>query len=114
MCTAPPTAAVLSPDSNAPTWWNNLDGQVNLRDAVRRTISLATPQKEYRLRPEPELATLLVRPRGWHMEEKHMLVDGEPVRCRDTLRVLRGGGGRGVEKGKGGGGGWKRGAAASW
>jgi malate synthase len=66
-------------DSNAPTWWNNLDGQVNLRDAVNRSISLRTPQKEYRLKPEGQVATLLVRPRGWHMEEKHMLVDGEPV-----------------------------------
>lgn len=75
-------------DSNAPTWWNNLDGQVNLRDAVRRTISVITPQKQYRLRPEPELATLLVRPRGWHMEEKHMMVDGEFVRYVQRTLVI--------------------------
>jgi malate synthase len=67
-------------DSNAPTWANNMDGQVNLRDANRRTIVFDAPNgKQYRLRPDNELATLLVRPRGWHMEEKHMLVDGEPV-----------------------------------
>lgn len=67
-------------DSNAPTWANNLDGHVNLRDANLRSISFAAPGgKVYRLRPERELATLLVRPRGWHMLEKHMMVDGAPV-----------------------------------
>jgi hypothetical protein len=50
------------PDSNAPTWANNLDGQVNLRDALRRTITFTAPNgKYYKLRPEGELATLLVR-----------------------------------------------------
>eukprot|EP00775_Hariotina_reticulata_P005060 gene5060-5301_t len=74
-------------DSNAPTWFNNIDGQLNMRDALRRTISYRGPNgKEYRLRPENELATLLVRPRqdlGWHMEEKHFIVDGEP--CSASL-----------------------------
>ncbi|GAB2768515.1 malate synthase [Hymenobacter luteus] len=64
-------------DSNSPTWANVVEGQRNLRDAVRRTISLSTPQKEYRL--NAETAVLMVRPRGWHLLEKHMLVDGEPV-----------------------------------
>jgi malate synthase len=64
-------------DSNSPTWSNVLEGQRNLRDAVRRTISLSTPQKEYKLKEQT--AVLMVRPRGWHLLEKHMLVDGEPV-----------------------------------
>ncbi|ALD20304.1 malate synthase A [Hymenobacter sp. DG25A] len=64
-------------DSNAPTWENVIEGQRNLRDAVRRTISLSTPAKEYKL--NEETATLVVRPRGWHLVEKHVLVDGEPI-----------------------------------
>ncbi|WP_139920022.1 malate synthase A [Hymenobacter sp. DG01] len=64
-------------DSSSPTWANVVEGQRNLRDAVRRTISLSTPQKEYRL--NEETAVLMVRPRGWHLLEKHLLVDGEPV-----------------------------------
>jgi malate synthase len=65
-------------DSNTPTWENTIQGQVNLRDAVDGTISFTNPDgKEYAL--GEELATLLVRPRGWHLIEKHMLVDGEPV-----------------------------------
>ncbi|RYU79953.1 malate synthase A [Hymenobacter persicinus] len=64
-------------DSNSPTWANVIEGQRNLRDAVRRTISLSTPTKEYKL--NEETATLMVRPRGWHLVEKHVLVDGEPI-----------------------------------
>ncbi|KAA9338287.1 malate synthase A [Hymenobacter busanensis] len=64
-------------DSSAPTWENVVHGQINLRDAVRRTIALETPAKTYRLKEKT--ATLLVRPRGWHLNEKHVLVDGEPV-----------------------------------
>ncbi len=64
-------------DSNAPTWDNVIQGQINLRDAVRRTISLSTPKKEYKL--NDETAVLIVRPRGWHLLEKHVEVDGEPV-----------------------------------
>src|SRR5690349_86830 len=65
-------------DSNAPTWRNNIEGQLNLRDAVRREIVFASPEgKQYRL--NAKVATLIVRPRGWHLTEKHMLVDGEPV-----------------------------------
>ena len=64
-------------DSNAPTWENVIQGQINLRDAVRRTISLSTPTKEYKL--NAETAVLMVRPRGWHLLEKHVEVDGEPV-----------------------------------
>jgi malate synthase len=64
-------------DSNSPTWRNCIEGQANLIDAVDRTISLDTGEKQYRL--EDEIATLLVRPRGWHLHEAHLVVDGEPV-----------------------------------
>jgi malate synthase len=66
-------------DSNAPTWDNVVDGQRHLRDAVLGTIAYVDPEsgKEYRLGSRP--ATLVVRPRGWHLDERHLLVDGEPV-----------------------------------
>lgn len=65
-------------DANSPTWSNMVEGQINLRDAVRRTISFQSPEgKQYRL--HEKTAVLLVRPRGWHLNEKHLLVDGEPV-----------------------------------
>ncbi|KAK4511540.1 uncharacterized protein ATC70_012755 [Mucor velutinosus] len=66
-------------DSTAPTWENVISGQVNMRDAVRETIDFTNPNgKKYALRKDGQLATLLVRPRGWHMLEKHVLIDGEP------------------------------------
>ena len=64
-------------DSNSPTWANVVEGQRNVSDAVRRTIALDTPEKSYRL--NDEVATLMIRPRGWHLPERHVLVDGEPV-----------------------------------
>jgi len=65
-------------DSNAPTWENNVRGQQNLRDAVAGTISFASPEgKRYAL--DARTATLVVRPRGWHLVEKHLLVDGQPI-----------------------------------
>ena len=64
-------------DSNTPTWENTIQGQINLRDAVDGTISFSSGGKEYSL--GENLATLLVRPRGWHLREKHVLVDGTPV-----------------------------------
>ncbi|MDQ3136882.1 MAG: malate synthase, partial [Gemmatimonadota bacterium] len=65
-------------DSNSPTWANMIGGQVNLADAIARTIEFSSPDgKEYRL--NDEVATLLVRPRGWHLPEKHLLVDGDPI-----------------------------------
>jgi malate synthase len=65
-------------DASSPTWFNVIDGQRNLYDAVRRTITFQNPDgREYTL--NPETATLLVRPRGWHLDERHMTVDGEPV-----------------------------------
>jgi malate synthase len=64
-------------DANSPTWTNCMEGQANCYDAVRRTITLETPEKSYAL--ADETAVLLVRPRGWHLVEKHVLVDGSPV-----------------------------------
>ncbi|KAJ1561266.1 hypothetical protein HK405_004438 [Cladochytrium tenue] len=65
-------------DSNAPTWLNNISGQANLRDANLRIISYAAPNGKFYKLKDGRLATLIVRPRGWHLEEKHFLVDGEP------------------------------------
>lgn len=63
-------------DSNSPTWSNTIEGQINLRDAIRKTISFKNENgKEYKL--NETIATLLVRPRGWHLPEKHVLIDGE-------------------------------------
>jgi malate synthase len=65
-------------DATSPTWVNLLEGQMNLRDAVRRTISFTNPEgKAYKL--AEKTATLLVRPRGWHLPEKHVVLDGKPV-----------------------------------
>jgi malate synthase len=64
-------------DSLSPTWRNVVEGQVNLVDAIERTIEFESNGKAYRL--NENVATLLVRPRGWHLPEKHVLVDGEPV-----------------------------------
>ena len=65
-------------DSNSPTWQNNLEGQRNLRDAVIGTISFASPEgKQYRL--NNKTATLMVRPRGWHLEERHFTVNGAAI-----------------------------------
>jgi len=65
-------------DSNSPTWMNNLEGQANLRDAIDGTITFVSPEgKRYQL--NDRVATLLVRPRGWHLVERHFLVDGKPI-----------------------------------
>ncbi len=65
-------------DSNSPTWRNSIEGQLNLLDAVRATIDFVSPEgKQYRLNSNP--AVLFVRPRGWHLTEKHVLVDGQPI-----------------------------------
>ena len=64
-------------DATSPTWDNLLEGQLNLVDAYNRTLELETDDKRYTL--EDEIATLVVRPRGWHLEEKHFLVDGRPM-----------------------------------
>jgi malate synthase len=64
-------------DATSPTWDNVLAGQVNLQDAVRGTLELTTPDKCYRL--AEATATLVVRPRGWHLPEKHLTVNGAPI-----------------------------------
>ena len=65
-------------DSLCPSWQNVVQGQLNLRDAVRRTIRFESPEgKQYKLGDKP--AVLLVRPRGWHLPEKHWLLDGQPI-----------------------------------
>lgn len=65
-------------DSHSPTWDATIDGQLNLRDAVNRTIEFKNPAgKEYKLGDNP--AVLMVRPRGWHLDEKHVTVDGEAI-----------------------------------
>ena len=65
-------------DSNSPTWENNLNGQVNVRDADRGDITYTSPEgKAYTLNPNP--AVLIIRPRGWHMVERHFHIDGEPI-----------------------------------
>jgi malate synthase len=64
-------------DATAPTWQNVIEGQRNLSDAVRRTLKLETESKTYALKPAT--ATLVVRPRGWHLVEKHLLIDGAPI-----------------------------------
>lgn len=64
-------------DSNSPSWKNNIEGQINLRDAINRTITFETSEKKYELKDKT--ATLMVRPRGWHLNEEHVLVDGKPI-----------------------------------
>ncbi|HXF45526.1 MAG TPA: malate synthase A [Burkholderiaceae bacterium] len=64
-------------DSNTPNWDNQITGQINVRDAVRRTITFEQGGKTYRL--NDKIATLVVRPRGWHLDEKHVTVDGRRV-----------------------------------
>ncbi|GII55028.1 malate synthase [Planotetraspora thailandica] len=66
-------------DANAPTWENTINGHLNLRDALDRTIDFSSGGKDYVLRPDDELATVVVRPRGWHLPEKHVLIDGEQM-----------------------------------
>ncbi len=65
-------------DANCPTWANMIEGHLNLRDAIARTITATNPEgKQYRL--HDRTAVLMVRPRGWHLEEKHVLVDDRPM-----------------------------------
>ena len=65
-------------DAHSPTWEHTIQGQINVRDAVRRTITFENPDgKQYRL--NEKTAVLLVRPRGWHLNEKHVLIDGQPI-----------------------------------
>jgi malate synthase len=64
-------------DSNTPTWTNQIEGQMNIRDAVRRTIEFTAPDTGKKYRLNEKIAVLMVRPRGWHLPERHLLVDGK-------------------------------------
>ncbi len=67
-------------DANTPTWANVVEGQINLRDSITGDIDFTSPEgKSYALRTDAPLATIVLRPRGWHLDEKHILVDGGPV-----------------------------------
>lgn len=65
-------------DSNSPTWKNIIQGQINLRDAINKSITFHNPKKDKTYQLNEKVATLMVRPRGWHLEEKHVLVDDLP------------------------------------
>ncbi|MGH8750172.1 MAG: malate synthase A [Burkholderiales bacterium] len=65
-------------DSSTPTWENSIQGQINLKQAVRRTLAFTSPEGKY-YKLNDRTATLMLRPRGWHLPEKHLLVDGAPV-----------------------------------
>ena len=74
-------------DANTPTWDNNIQGQINLRDAIRRQIDYVSPEgKAYRL--DEKTATLFVRPRGWHLPEKHV-TDRRRARCPARFSTSR-------------------------
>ena len=67
-------------DANTPLWENMVSGQLNLKDALDRIIDFTSSDgKDYALAPDEDLATIVVRPRGWHLSEKHVLVDGERI-----------------------------------
>ena len=66
-------------DSNSPTWKNCINGQINLKDAADRSISFVHPVKDKVYKLNDDIATLMVRPRGWHLEEKNVLYEGEPI-----------------------------------
>ncbi|MEE9097194.1 malate synthase A [Pseudarthrobacter phenanthrenivorans] len=67
-------------DSSTPTWRNVIKGQLNLTDALERRIDFTSEEgKEYKLKAAGDLPTIVVRPRGWHLPEKHMLIDGQPI-----------------------------------
>jgi malate synthase len=91
-------------DANTPLWDNMITGQLNLKDALDRTIDYTSDEgKAYALRPDEELATIVVRPRGWHLDEKHILVDG--VRASGSLTdfalYMTASAQRQIDKGKG-------------
>src|SRR5882757_8338678 len=91
-------------DANTPLWDNMITGQLNLKDALDRTIDYTSAEgKDYALRPDDELATIVVRPRGWHLDEKHILVDGERASgsLTDFALYMATSAGKQIEAGKG-------------
>ncbi|HZH20090.1 MAG TPA: malate synthase A, partial [Geodermatophilus sp.] len=91
-------------DANSPLWENVVNGPLNLMDALDRTIDFTSPQgKRYELRPDEELPTIIVRPRGWHLPEKHITVDGEQTSGSlvDFALYLAACGQKQIDKGRG-------------
>jgi malate synthase len=91
-------------DANTPLWENMIGGQVNLKDALDRMIDFTSEDgKSYALKPDGELATIVVRPRGWHLEEKHILIDGHRASgsLTDFALYMAGCAQRQLDKGKG-------------
>jgi malate synthase len=91
-------------DANTPLWPNMIDGQVNLKDALDRTIDFTAEEgKSYALGPDDTLATIVVRPRGWHLDEKHVLIDGRRASASltDFALYLAASAQRQLDKGKG-------------
>ena len=91
-------------DANTPLWDNMITGQLNLKDALDRKIDFTSEEgKSYQLRPDDELATIVVRPRGWHLPEKHVLIDGQRASGSlvDFALYFTHCAGRQLEKGKG-------------
>ena len=91
-------------DANTPLWENVVEGQLNLLDSITGDLGWTTPEgKEYALRPAGELATIVVRPRGWHLPEKHITVDGRPASggLVDFALYLATSGQRQVDRGQG-------------
>jgi malate synthase len=91
-------------DANSPLWDNMITGQLNLKDVLDRTIDFASADgKDYRLRPDHELATIVVRPRGWHLDEKHILVNGRRASGSlvDFALYMAACAGKQLDKGKG-------------
>jgi len=91
-------------DASTPLWENMIDGQLNLKDALDRTIDFTAPDgKAYALRPDEDLATIVVRPRGWHLDEKHILIGGRRASASltDFALYLTACAQRQLDKGKG-------------
>src|SRR6201996_5730723 len=91
-------------DANTPLWSNMIEGQLNLKDALDRTIDFtAADGKSYALGPDDTLATIVVRPRGWHLDEKHILIDGRrsAASLTDFALYMAGCAQRQLDKGKG-------------
>src|ERR1700758_3183088 len=91
-------------DANTPLWDNMITGQLDLKDALDRTIDYTSAEgKDYALRPDDELATIVVRPRGWHLDEKHILIDGVRVSgsLTDFALYMATSAQKQIEKGKG-------------
>jgi malate synthase len=91
-------------DANTPLWSNMIEGQLNLKDALDRTIDFTSEEgKSYALNPDETLATIVVRPRGWHLDEKHILIDGRRASgsLTDFALYMAASAQRQLDKGKG-------------